>query len=130
MDSVREFLKQRGAAEHIVQGGLAGLVEAWERVVDSVKLGYAFGLEDYLNDMDVRQLLDEALATAPSEHAYVQRVLRADETMRRVVKPIGGCLWGEKNAAEHGWSTEKNWWYYAVPINAGSELTDDLKEKD
>jgi hypothetical protein len=130
MDPVREFLKLRGSPEHVVNGGLTGLVESWEIIVESVKRGYNLGLDDYLNDMDVRQLLGEALALAPSEQTYIERVRRADEAMRRLVKPIGRSLWGEKNAAGHGWSAEKNWWYFAVPLNAGVVLTDDLKEED
>ena len=130
MDPVREFLKRRGSPEHVVRGGLPGLVENWERVVESVKRGYNLGLDDYLNDMDGRQLLDEALKLAKADQAYIERVRRADESMRRLVKPIGRSLWGEKNAKEHGWSAEKNWWYFAVPVNAGRALTDDLKEED
>lgn len=129
MDSVREFLKRRGSAEHVVRGGVPGLVENWERVVESVTRGYNLGLDDYLNDMDGRQLLDEALKLGEAEQAYIERVRRADESMRHLVRPIGRSLWGEKNAKEHGWSAEKNWWYFAVPVNAGPELTDDLKEE-
>ncbi|MFY9609217.1 MAG: hypothetical protein WAU45_11470 [Blastocatellia bacterium] len=130
MDPVREFLKRRGCAEHVVQGGLARLVESWERVVESVKRGYNFGLDDYLNDMDGRQLLEEALQLAKPKQSYVERTRGADEAMLSVVRPTGRCLWGKDNASEHGWSAEKNWWYFAVPINAGSELTDDLKEEE
>jgi len=129
MDPVREFLKQRGSAEHVVRGGLPGLVDNWERVVESVKRGYHLGLDDYLNDMDGRQLLDEALELAKADQAYIERVRRADQSMRRLVKPIARSLWGEENANEHGWSAEKNWWYFAVPIKAGPELADDLKEE-
>lgn len=130
MDPVREFLKRRGSADHVVRAGLPGLVESWESVVESVKRGYNLGLDDYLNDMDVRQLLDEALKLAKADQAYIERVRGTDESMRRLVKPIGRSLWGEKNAKEHGWSAEKNWWYFAVPNNAGPALTDDLKEED
>jgi hypothetical protein len=130
MDPVREFLKRRGSAEHVVRGGLPGLVENWERVVESVKRGYNLGLDDYLNDMDGRQLLDEALKLAKADEAYIERVRRADESMRLLVKPIARSLWGEENAKEHGWSAQQNWWYFAVPIKAGSVLADDLKEED
>ena len=129
MDPVREFLKRRRSAEHVVRGGLPGLVENWERVVESVTRGYNLGLDDYLNDMDGRQLLDEALELAKADHAYIERVRRADQSMRRLVRPITRSLWGEKNATEHGWSAAKNWWYFAVPIKAGPELVDDLKEE-
>jgi hypothetical protein len=130
MDAVREFLKKKGAAEHVVRDGLAGLVQSWERVVEYVKSGYDFGLDDYLNDMDGRQLLDEALQAVPSDRTLLERVRRADEAMKRLVRSTGRCLWGKKSASQHGWSPEKNWWYFSVPIAAGPELTEDLNKKD
>ena len=130
MDAVREFLKQKGAAEHVVRDGLTGLVQSWERVVESVRSGYDFGLDDYLNDMDGRQLLDEALLVVASERQWLDRVRRADEAMKRLVRSTSRCLWGKKNASQHGWSPEKNWWYFSVPIASGLELTEDLKKKD
>lgn len=129
MDPVRAFLKQRGCAEHVVHGGLGGLVQAWEKIVEHVKRGYSLGLDDYLNDMDVRQVLDEALRLTRPKESYLERVRGADEAMLLVVRTTGRCLWGKKNASEHGWSPEKNWWYFAVPVNAGSELIADLKEE-
>ncbi len=66
-DPVGEFLRKRGCPEHIVRGGLQGLLEGWEEVVRSVGEGYSLGLDDYLNDMDGRQLLEEALAVAPAQ---------------------------------------------------------------
>jgi hypothetical protein len=123
-DPVRDFLMERGCAEHIIQGGLRGLVENWEGVVESVKKGYHLGLDDYLNDLDGRQLLEEALAIAPKEQRekYLERVHRADELMKTLVKPAGKCLWGDEVAETEGWTEGKNWWYFTRPIHADPGL--------
>jgi hypothetical protein len=127
-DPVREYLRGKGCAQHVVKGGLEGLVAAWENTVNSVVHGYEFGLDDYLNDLDGRQLISEVMAIAdvPSRLKYGERVRRADERVRKVLTLTGECLWGNAAAARHEWSAEKNWWYFSVPKTAGAELLIDL----
>lgn len=126
---VGEFLKKRGCPEHIVRGGLRGLVENWEEVVRSVEEGYSLGLDDYLNDMDGRQLLEEALAVAPAQEkrSILARVRKADADMRALVRPSVRCLWGDETARQEGWTARKNWWYFSVPVNPGEEILANLE---
>ena len=127
--SDREFLKEKGAAAHVIQGGLAGLVENWEKVVSLVQQGYPYGLDDYLNDLDGRQLLEETLAIIPEEERQKthKRLQRADELMRTLVKPAGKCLWGDPVARSEGWTMEKNWWYFSRPIQAAPEVLSEIE---
>jgi hypothetical protein len=129
-DLVRDFLKRKGCPSHVVRGGLAGLVKNWENVVRSVGQGYPLGLEDYLNDLDGRQLLEEALTLPPGEQRekHLERVKRADELMKTYVRPAGTCLWGEETAKAEGWTAEKNWWYFTQPIHANPELLSEIKK--
>jgi len=129
-DPVGEYLRKRGCPEHVIRGGLRGLAESWEEVIRSVEEGYSLGLDDYLNDMDNRQLLEEALAVAPSQEkkAAMQRVLRADAKMQTLVRPAGRCLWGDKTARQEGWTAKKNWWYFCRPVKAGEDLLADIEE--
>jgi hypothetical protein len=128
-DPVREYLRNRGCAQHVISGGLDGLIEAWEETVQSVERGYALGLDDYLNDLDGRQLIDETLALGEAANAqkYEARVRLADERMRKQVRVTSKCLWGNAAATEHQWSAEKNWWYFSEPRTAGRELLEGLK---
>ena len=129
-DSVAEFLRKRGCPEHVVRGGLRGLAESWEEVVRSIEEGYSLGLDDYLNDLDGRQLLEEALAVAPAQEkkTALQRVRRADAKMQTLVRPSGRCLWGDETARQEGWTARKNWWYFSIPVNPGEELLNELGE--
>ncbi|MGE5844563.1 MAG: hypothetical protein ACM32K_06650 [Syntrophaceae bacterium] len=129
-DPVGEFLRKRGCPEHVVRGGLRGLAENWEEVVRSVEEGYSLGLDDYLNDLDGRQLLEEALAVAPAQDkkTALQRVRRADAKMQTLVRPSGRCLWGDETARHEGWTARKNWWYFSIPVNPGEELLNELGE--
>lgn len=128
-DPVRGFLMKRGCPDHVVQGGLTGLVEAWEDVALSVAQGYGLGLDDYLNDVDGRQLLEEALvlASADEKKAVLQRVRRADRAMKALVRPSKRCLWGNETAQERRWTAERNWWYFSVPREAGPDLLSEIE---
>ena len=130
-DPVREFLRNRGCPQHIISGGLEGLIRAWEKTVESVERGYELGLYDYLNDLDGRQLIEETLAIdgAANVQKYEERVRHADERMRKQVSRTSHCLWGNAAATEHQWSAEKHWWYFSEPKTAGRELLSDLKSR-
>jgi hypothetical protein len=129
-DAVTAFLREHGCPQHVIRGGLKGLVEDWESVVDSVEAGYALTLDDYLNDLDGRQLLGEALAVAPEDQRqkYLERLEHVDAWMRRLIRPAGKCLWGENIARTEGWTPEKNWWYFSQPIDADPELLAEIEE--
>ena len=124
-DRVRQFLAARGSPRHVVDGGLEGLLRGWEATVAAVADGYPLDtLDDYLNDLDGRQILDEALAVAP--RAGARRVRRrldaADARFRALALPTTRCLWGDRAAAEHGWAADRSWWYWSRPRRAGAEL--------
>jgi hypothetical protein len=118
-DTVRAYLQSRNYADFVVRDGLAGLVRSWERTVTSVVAGEEQEQDDYLNDMDGRRILEEALQVAPAEEQaqWVGRVRIADERIRAKLVPTSECLWGEENAARYGYSREHDWWYYHRPQN-------------
>jgi hypothetical protein len=129
-DPVGEFLQKRGYPEHVVKGGLQGLTVNWEEVVRSVEEGYSLGLDDYLNDMDGRQLIEEVLPISPAgdKETVLKRIRQADARMQWLVKPAGRCLWGDETARQQGWTANKNWWYFSIPTHAGEELLKEIEE--
>ena len=129
-DAVRDFLLERGSGLHIIEKGLPGLVEAWEKVVQSVEAGYVLSLDEYLNDLDARQLLDSALAVAsPADlQKYEDRIQRADDQMKSLTTRAAVCLWSDEVAEEEGWTPKKNWWYYARPADADPDLLAEIDE--
>ena len=127
-ETVRDFLRRRGSPDTVVARGLAGLLESWERTVESVARGYPYGLDDYLNDLDGRQLIEDVWGAASDiERARVEaRLGLADDKMRAHTERRERCLWGADVATYHGWSSERNWWYWSVPRNPGTELAEEL----
>ena len=124
----REFLRTRGCPEPVVSAGADGLVEAWERVVAQVEQGYPLGLDDYLNDMDGRELIAALMSAVARALTPVQkrRLVAADERMRAASQPLAHCLWGDRLAAANGWDAQRNWWYFSRPAEPGPDLAQEL----
>jgi hypothetical protein len=72
---------------------------------------------EFLNDLDARQIIHEVHEVAgPEQLAQVSDALRAvDAAFLSGTVEAQECLWGEENAAIHGWSPSVNWWYYRKP---------------
>jgi hypothetical protein len=121
-DPVREYCRRRGYADHVIHGGMRYLVESWETVVQSIVNGETQYQDDYLNDMDGRQILDEVLSVATSEQRkeFSTRIEIADQRFLAIVIPTRECLWGDGNAKKHGWTRAKQWWYFHRPPNVDS----------
>ena len=124
-DPVRRFLAKRGSPPHVVEGGLEGLLRGWEETVAAVAAGYPLDtLDDYLNDLDGRQILDEALAFAPPRQSapLYRRLALADSRFHALVSSASRCLWGDRAARANGWDPDRNWWYWRRPRHAGPDL--------
>jgi len=127
-DPVREFLRRSGAPSGIVAQGFRGLVEHWVAAVGRIVGGNDQSLDDYLNDMDTRQLLENARELVPDEieAMFSARIAEADLRLRRQLVPAGRCLWGAIVAADEGWREGRNWWYFERPRAPGPMLQKDL----
>ncbi len=125
---LEQFFREEGAPDTVVQGGLAVLLAGWERTVASVETGYPGDYEDYLGDLDGRQLLAQALERVTRDQAAVVegRLRELDARMRRLTMPVARCLWGMIVADEEGWSPEDNWWYYARPMTGPTEFLEEF----
>jgi hypothetical protein len=130
-ETVREFLRRRGCADAVVEGGLAGLVAAWERTSLEVERGWTSGLDAYLEALDARQLVDDAWGAASDiERARVrERLDAADTRMRGRLEPATRCLWGAEVALYHGWDAGQQWWWFGRPRDPGAALARELEER-
>jgi hypothetical protein len=126
--AVHRLLMDRGAPEALVQGGLPGLMEAWEGIVASVEREYPLGLDDFLNDMDLRDLLAAALPLAGDAegHDARRRVAALDDRLRAACVATA-CLWGEDVEEEEGLDPGREWWYYLRPLVLNQELAQELE---
>jgi len=124
---IDEWLAGRDAGSHLVGLGLEGLIARWEATADDIEAGRTGDLDEYLNDLDLRRLIDEVLTALPDTRGPLLRRLRAaDGRVREATVPVEECLWGAAAAARHGWNRRRQWWYHAVPRRLSEDLAEDL----
>jgi hypothetical protein len=116
-DAVQAFLRARGCAQHVVDGGVEHLVEAWERTARSTARGATDDEDEFKNDLDARQILADLLAEVPgaANGELVARIEAADELFRGAVELGTRCVWGAAVAKRERWTAKRNWWYFARP---------------
>jgi len=126
-DLVRSYMKSRGASSHVVDAGLSGAVARWQSIANSVD-GYDFTLDEWLNDMDLRDIIAGALRVAGAEvqRSIAGQLEQADDTFRNATVATGP-VWGSKVAASHSHDPARTWWYFRIPRNPGETLKSDLK---
>ena len=129
-DPVTEYLAERGVASRLVEGGLSGLADRWEAIADALEDGYDLTLDDWLNDMDLRDILAGALAVAPdaARTAVSAQVAEADRRFLAGTLPSGAPLWGEEIAAEEGHDPATQPWFFRRPKRPGPELAAELDD--
>ena len=126
-DSVHSYLQSRGCSPHVVRRGLDGLLEQWTKIVTATERGRNVSLDEWLNDMDLRDILSGALAAA-TPHEKRAAAVRLDEGDERfhAVTDTSPCLWGEEIASNNGWRAEWQWWYFRRPGVPGPLMREDL----
>jgi hypothetical protein len=71
--------------------------------------------EEWVNDLDTREILQDLLDNVPESGVALQAVEAADKRFAASALPTEACEWGDESAARHGWTRQKNWWYWRKP---------------
>lgn len=105
---------------------LTELIGQWTKIAAHMERGYTATFDDYLNDLDLRRLIDERvreLNAGAAERASQQLPQRlpqhlaealsaADAVFMNATEPSAENVWGEENALAEGWTPEREWFYY------------------
>lgn len=113
---IQNYLRDNGYPEHIVRDGRAGLLRQWREFVGQVEKGYPLGLEDYRNDLDVRAILE--LAVAGIDAASAAELQALDERVKKMLIATNVRVWE---------SAPSPFWDFGYPRNAGPDLVEDLR---
>lgn len=119
-DPVARYLAERGVSQTVRNTGLRGLVMQWDAIASRAE-HYDFTLDDWLNDLDLRDIIAGAISVTHEDARHdLQSILaRADERFRRAtVESPRPLVAGADRAAQ--------WWYLRHPAQPGSGMRDDL----
>jgi hypothetical protein len=111
-ERVRTYFKQQGYAQHVIEGGIKRLLRDWERMCEPINEN----LDEYINSLDGRRILQEALAlVSEAEHAQIaDRIASADRKFLEWTEPADPIL-GPQGLGREGYERNANWWYWRVP---------------
>jgi len=116
-DAVREYLRGVGVRRDVAEGGLSGLVSSWETIVRQLDGVYTLTIDDYRNDLDIRDLIAKVVPIAkPAEReAVAGRLAAADQHFRNATQ-AGDSVWGDPPDSSDATDA---WWTFRWPQRAG-----------
>jgi hypothetical protein len=112
-DALRALLRAKGYGDHICDMGPEKLVARWRDFVQSVAHGYPLGLDDYRNDLDLR----EAIAVGGLD----REVRDADSLFRSLLTDISKRVWRS--------NVDNDFWNLGYPKTASGALLRDLRDE-
>ena len=110
-------------------GELHDLIDQWaEFSNDLERKDYTFDLDNWRNDVDVRELILEALPMFSREEIgdHALKLDEADKAFQANTRPFKRCVWGHGTQRKEKWTPEANWWYFRSPRRSNAQLEDEL----
>ena len=110
-------------------GELRDLVDQWaEFAGDLERHDYTFDLDNWRNDVDVRELILEALPMFSREEMgdHALKLDGADRSFMASTRDFKRCVWGGGTARKEKWTAQNNWWYFRTPTRSNDQLEDEL----
>ena len=108
---------------------LRDLIDQWaEFTGDLERKDYTFDLDNWRNDVDVRELILEALPMFSREEMgdHALKLDAADRAFTAATRDFKRCVWGHGTARKEKWTAQKNWWYFRTPTRSNAQLEDEL----
>ncbi|HEY6982112.1 hypothetical protein [Reyranella sp.] len=108
---------------------LRDLIDQWSTLSsDLERKDYTFDLDNWRNDVDVRQLILEALPMFSREEIgdHALKLDDADKIFQAATRPFRRCVWGVGTARKERWTPQANWWYFRTPMRSNAQLEDEL----
>ena len=126
-DRVARYFEERGVSAGVRKKGLRGIIADWGAIAQNAA-HYDLTLFDWMNDLDLRDIIAGAVAVAPEdERTEVRDALdRADHAFRAATVPAARALAVASHEGEDELDPARHWWYFRYPVNPGDSMRSDL----
>ncbi len=126
-DAVARYLAARGVAVHLRNKKISDLIAQWDGIARAAAR-YNLTLDDWLNDVDLRDIIAGALEVAPErEQRDVRDALeRADDLFKTATAETKQSMWGDAAATGDKHDQLRQWWYFRRPVHPGKTMRADL----
>jgi len=115
-EKVTTHLSSHDYPDFIVQNGLKGLIDSWKFTTKHELYNPDYLIEEYLNDLDGREILSQVLPLLKGNSAAgVRRIVHRTDQDFIANTFETDCVWGKNTEKRRGWNRNKNWWYYRLP---------------
>src|SRR5260221_14766481 len=96
---------------------LRELIDQWAEFTSDLAKGYTFDLDNWRNDVDVRELILEALPMFSREEMgdHALKLDEADKAFMAGTRDFKKCVWGHGTARKEKWTAKDNWGYFRTP---------------
>ena len=108
---------------------LRELIDQWSTFANELeRKDYTFDLDNWRNDVDVRELIEEALPMFSREEMgdHALKLDAADTAFKANTRDFKRCVWGHGTQKKEKWTAESNWWYFRTPLRSNAQLEDEL----
>ena len=108
---------------------LRDLIDQWSTFTsDLERKDYTFDLDNWRNDVDVRELILEALPMFSREEMgdHALKLDNADKAFMANTRDFKRCVWGHGIQKKEKWTPQRNWWYFRTPNRSNGVLEDEL----
>jgi hypothetical protein len=108
---------------------LRDLIDQWAELTSGLETqDYTFDLDNWRNDVDVRELILEALPMFSREEMgdHALKLDAADKAFTASTRVFKKCVWGHGTQKKENWTPQTNWWYFRTPIRSNGQLEDEL----
>lgn len=114
---VRQFCLEQGFSFRVCEDGFEFLLRGWESTVSEIETGYRALFDDYLNDVDGRDIINRLLPFADDEERTMieSSLPQVDSRFLDATVPTRRCIWGDEAAARNGLDEGRHWWYFRIP---------------
>mgnify|MGYP000435942032 CR=1 FL=1 len=122
-DPAREYSRRKKFSSLVIYGTFDYLLKKYEVNVRDIALEKCYVLEEYLNDMDGRRILEELIEVAGDRApcGVQEKMWQLDSKIMPLLQPSYTCIWGTENAFKRSYLPQKHWYYFALPKCVATE---------